>query len=729
MLRPGYLTLHIQTGQRRKGANALKLAWKLAIPQIIIVACLGLISYLVIDSSFVRLREQHVRDVIENRFLFITNEIDISSQKSVSETSVFIHLPAVMRAYEIAMSGDMDDPYSPETQAAREFLRKELALMLDSYTEVTGKRLQLHFHLPNGRSLVRLWRDKNTRIDGEWVDYSDDLVAIRPTIREVIKSGEPVLGLEPGSGGFAIRGVIPVKTPDGRQIGSAEVLQDFDPIIETATVEGKIYISLYANIELLDFSVELQDSEKYPPKGDFVRVVGAKDISVESLITPELLARGKDGAYSEVHGSMTLTTFPLSDYNGKQVGVLICTMNTEEVSILANTASIILALMLAGMAIAPTFALLLRLHRLAVRPLNMIKSKIQDIAEDRADLSEHIPSYQKDEIGELARWFNTLTSKLDGILKDRQMLLGQIRSESEKFESTAHWYRSILDATPLPITVTDNDMNWTFVNKAVEDFLGTKLEDMLGKPCSNWNAHICNTPNCGIACVKRGVKQTFFTQNERSHKVDVEILKDLNGEVSGFIEVVQDITQVEEMAKQEGEAKAASHAKSDFLANMSHEMRTPMNAIIGMTAIGKSSNDLERAKYTLSKIEDASIHLLGIINDILDMSKIEAGKFELSEEEFRFEKMLQRVVNVISFRVDEKKQKLDLRVDKNLPDVLIGDDQRLAQVIANLMGNAVKFTPDEGSISLNASLAGEKDGFCEIQVEVIDSGIGISREQ
>jgi len=173
----------------------------------------------------------------------------------------------------------------------------------------------------------------------------------------------------------------------------------------------------------------------------------------------------------------------------------------------------------------------------------------------------------------------------------------------------------------------------------------------------------------------------------------------------------------------------ASHAKGVFLSNMSHELRTPMNAIIGMTAIGKSANEITKVHETLNKIEDASTHLLGIINDVLDMSKIDSGKFDLSFEEFSFERMIQRVVNVVSFSVDEKEHSFTVNIDDKIPSVLIGDDQRLAQIITNLLGNAVKFTPTGGSIMLNSKLLTETDGFCNIQIEVIDSGIGISAEQ
>jgi len=172
-----------------------------------------------------------------------------------------------------------------------------------------------------------------------------------------------------------------------------------------------------------------------------------------------------------------------------------------------------------------------------------------------------------------------------------------------------------------------------------------------------------------------------------------------------------------------------SRHKSAFLANMSHEIRTPMNAIIGMTAIGKSSSDVERKDHCFLKIEDASNHLLGVINDILDMSKIEANKFDLAPAEFCFEKMFQRVVNVVNFRVDEKNQKFTVHIDQHIPKSLIGDDHRITQVITNLLSNAIKFTPEGGSIRLDARCLEEKDNVYSIQITVSDTGIGMTSEQ
>jgi len=200
-----------------------------------------------------------------------------------------------------------------------------------------------------------------------------------------------------------------------------------------------------------------------------------------------------------------------------------------------------------------------------------------------------------------------------------------------------------------------------------------------------------------------------------------------------------------ELIKAKNRAEQASRAKSEFLSNMSHEMRTPMNAIIGMTSIARNTPDGERKNYALNRVEEASKHLLGIINDVLDMSKIEANKFELTSINFDLRNLLQKTVSLVHLAMEAKRHRFSMNIESNVPFFLNGDDQRLSQVIMNLLSNAVKFTPEDGEIKFNVSLAqepeaadtcaentaaftGKENGICELCFEVSDSGIGISAE-
>jgi CheY-like chemotaxis protein/two-component sensor histidine kinase len=148
-----------------------------------------------------------------------------------------------------------------------------------------------------------------------------------------------------------------------------------------------------------------------------------------------------------------------------------------------------------------------------------------------------------------------------------------------------------------------------------------------------------------------------------------------------------------------------------------------------MTTIGINAKDIKQKNHALGKVRDASSHLLGIINDVLDMAKIEADKLELSPIEYNFEKMLQKVAAVVNFKIGEKNQVFSASIDSNIPRFVVGDDQRLSQVITNLLSNAVKFTPENGEIHLEVELVKEVDEVCELRISVQDSGIGITPAQ
>ena len=179
------------------------------------------------------------------------------------------------------------------------------------------------------------------------------------------------------------------------------------------------------------------------------------------------------------------------------------------------------------------------------------------------------------------------------------------------------------------------------------------------------------------------------------------------------------------------EAEKANKAKSEFLSNMSHDIRTPMNAIVGMTAIATANmEDPAQVQNCLRKITLSSKHLLGLINDVLDMSKIESGKMTLNMDQVSLREVMDSIVNIVRPQIRAKRQKFDVSIHDISSENVCGDGVRLNQILINLLGNAVKFTPEEGSIrvSLSQSDSPQGDGYVRTLIVVADSGIGMSPE-
>ena len=189
--------------------------------------------------------------------------------------------------------------------------------------------------------------------------------------------------------------------------------------------------------------------------------------------------------------------------------------------------------------------------------------------------------------------------------------------------------------------------------------------------------------------------------------------------------------QLRELNKAKKEAVEANKAKSEFLSNMSHDIRTPMNGIVGMTAIAVANiDDTARVKDCLTKITLSSKHLLGLINDVLDMSKIESGKLTLNIHQISLRETMESIVNIVQPQIKAKNQHFDIFIQRIQTENVFCDSVRLNQVLINLLSNAIKFTPEEGSIRAyleqEASPAGENYVRCHFRVK--DSGIGMTKE-
>lgn len=198
------------------------------------------------------------------------------------------------------------------------------------------------------------------------------------------------------------------------------------------------------------------------------------------------------------------------------------------------------------------------------------------------------------------------------------------------------------------------------------------------------------------------------------------------------IQLLDDLRNTKLIQAMQQEAERQNQQKSTFLANMSHEIRTPMNAIIGMSELALDFDCEPKQKDYINQIHTAGVGLLSIINDILDMSKVESGKMEIVPSNYSLMNLLRDVANVVQVKLESKPVDLVIQMNPQLPDNLFGDDVRIRQVILNLAGNAVKFT-EEGSITirvdfLHGQKEGETQGFSGLQIFISDTGIGIKPE-
>ena len=186
--------------------------------------------------------------------------------------------------------------------------------------------------------------------------------------------------------------------------------------------------------------------------------------------------------------------------------------------------------------------------------------------------------------------------------------------------------------------------------------------------------------------------------------------------------------EIEELKKQLEEAKSENKAKEVFLSSMSHDIRTPMNAIIGMTALAKKYIDEKpRVQDALNKIETASSHLMNLLNDVLDMSRINAGKMIISQDVFSLSDLLHEIVSMVHPQMERRKQNWKLELHDIEIEQFYGDELRIKQVYANIITNAIKYTKDEGSITVTIS---EKvsDSSCLLSFICRDNGIGMSKD-
>ncbi len=317
----------------------------------------------------------------------------------------------------------------------------------------------------------------------------------------------------------------------------------------------------------------------------------------------------------------------------------------------------------------------------------------------------------------------------------------KLRDYSEREKQLQYEYNYLLlENAPDMIFILDPDMRFRLATKAFLSFLNQH------DPGTLYDVHIREIfaavmPKKWIDAtvekledVMRNRAPVQYTEKvmrsraPRVFSISVAPAVDSKGDVMGVICLMHDSTDLVRMKE---DAEAATRAKSAFLANMSHEIRTPLNAVIGMAEIAKlrSSVEAPRTAEMIDEILSASKHLLGVLNDILDFSKIESGKLTLAHEAFPLRQAMVSVETIIAQWCNEKRITLKTNLS-DLPNVVVvGDELRLKQVLINLLGNAVKFTGEQGRIDFTVDVRIASGGHADVAFAVCDNGIGISAEQ
>jgi PAS domain S-box-containing protein len=296
----------------------------------------------------------------------------------------------------------------------------------------------------------------------------------------------------------------------------------------------------------------------------------------------------------------------------------------------------------------------------------------------------------------------------------------------------AIFFRVFKDATD-PIVLEDLSGDVMDLNAAAEQAYGWTKEELVGKPIKRIVPEDRRDQadqllhECLEGGSVRNVEGLRISRDGTVYDVliTLSLLRDENEELIGIASIAKDITSLQQAR---AAADTANQAKSDFLANMSHEIRTPMNGIIGMTELALDTDlDPEQRDY-LETVKSSAESLLTLINDILDFSKIEAGKLEIEPIDFELRDALADMLSTLASRAHHKGLELAYHVPPEIQDALIGDVHRLQQIIVNLVGNAIKFTP-QGEIVVSIKQSKCTGQEIELQFSVQDTGVGIPAEK
>jgi PAS domain S-box-containing protein len=445
----------------------------------------------------------------------------------------------------------------------------------------------------------------------------------------------------------------------------------------------------------------------------------AENIKVQNQSPAEGSTLFKTGSYQGK--SLGIYSRPI-EVIGQKIGTIMIYYDLEELNKETRLSIAIFLTLLLTTLILMSALLNFMLSRFVIRPVSLLRNAINEIQEGH--LGETVDLPFKDEIGKMGAAFNEMSVKLHH---------GQVALKEAEAK-----YRSIFENATVGIyrSTTDSQGRLLTVNPAFAQIMGYESPEAMLESVTDIRSQFYVNPadreRFRHLLREKGMVEGFETLFHRKdgETIDVSIssnvIKNANGEILYYEGILEDITEKKQASQfriAKEAAEAANKHKSEFLANMSHELRTPLNAILGYTELilDKIYGEVpDKIREVLERLEKNGRHLLNLINDVLDLSKIEAGQLVLSLDEYSMEDVIQTVITSVEALAAEKNLKLNVMVPADLK-VGKGDQQRIAQVLLNLVGNAIKFT-EKGEVKVAVGVSNET-----FLISVSDTGPGISK--
>ncbi|WP_162245933.1 MULTISPECIES: response regulator [unclassified Roseateles] len=599
----------------------------------------------------------------------------------------------------------------------------------------TGKYLNLMLVQPDGRISFAMKPPAGStpelaRLDGGDFEGSELLAAHRRAVGQLQPQLSPAQRLR-GEGPVTLFLAHPVVDGD-RVLGSVVLQLDLDRLLRVATERSGL--ALTGETVLVrregDRAVFINDLKRAPSQ----TLSGALDLSAP-VVPPALRGlRGESGSgpsrdYAGVDVVASWRHLPALDW-GISVNI-----DAAEAFAPARALRDRLALAL-GLALLLALGLGLLLGRRIVEPVEMLGGAVARIAGGKLD--ERAPVCGFAEFRELARGFNRMT---DQLVVERQLLEARVEQRTRALNDSEQRFRGVFERAQVGIALCDAQGVVLDVNRALTAMLcreagelrGAKLADLPDfRPGRALGGELARLAGARVEHVR--FERGFALPGGGELFVDgsASAIRDRRGRLVNMVQMLVDVTERHraevELVRARVAAESASQAKSDFLANMSHEIRTPMSGALGMLNLLLRTELSPRQLDYASKARTAAQALLAVINDVLDFSKVEAGKMDLDPHRFDLSDFMRELAVILSANIGTKDVEVLFRLDPRLPGALMGDSTRLRQVLLNLAGNALKFT-ERGEVVIGLALLAAEGERVRLRFEVSDTGIGIPADK